>query len=30
VGLMDLNIRKLVSPTKEWMDALGVKEFVEP
>lgn len=30
VGLMDLKIRKLVPPTKEWMEALGVKEFVEP
>ena len=30
VGLMDLNARKLISPTKEWMDALGVQEFIEP
>ncbi len=30
VGLMDLNARKLISPTKEWLDALGLKEFIEP
>lgn len=30
VGLMDLNARKLLPPTKEWMEALGVKEFVDP
>ena len=29
VGLMDLNLRKLISPTKEWLDALGLKEFEE-
>lgn len=30
VGLMDLNARKLMAPTPEWLDALGLKEFVEP
>ena len=29
VGLMDLNQRKLIAPTKEWLDALGLKEFSE-
>ena len=29
VGLMDLKERKLISPTKPWLDALGLKEFVE-
>jgi len=29
VGLMDLEQRKLVAPTKEWMEALGLKEFIE-
>jgi YbgC/YbaW family acyl-CoA thioester hydrolase len=29
VGLMDLKERKLISPTKEWMEALGVMEFTE-
>ena len=29
VGLMDLNLRKLVSPTKEWLEALGLKEIKE-
>lgn len=26
VGLMDLNMRKLVPPTKEWLAALGLSE----
>lgn len=30
VGLMDLNQRKLIAPTREWMNALGLQEFVEP
>lgn len=30
VGLMDLNQRKLIAPTKDWMSALGVKEYQEP
>ena len=30
VGLMDLNARKLISPTPEWLKALGLEEFVEP
>ncbi len=29
VGLMDLNLRKLISPTVEWRNALGCVEFVE-
>jgi acyl-CoA thioester hydrolase len=29
VGLMDLNLRKLVSPTKEWLLALGLNEINE-
>jgi YbgC/YbaW family acyl-CoA thioester hydrolase len=29
VGLMDLNLRKLVPPTAEWFKALGLNEFVE-
>jgi YbgC/YbaW family acyl-CoA thioester hydrolase len=29
VGLMDLNARKLISPTPEWMKALGLEEFKE-
>jgi acyl-CoA thioester hydrolase len=28
LGLMNLDKRKLVPPTKEWMTALGVEEFV--
>jgi acyl-CoA thioester hydrolase len=28
IGLMNLDKRKLVPPTKEWMTALGVEEFV--
>jgi acyl-CoA thioester hydrolase len=27
VGLMDLNQRKLISPTREWFLALGLKEY---
>lgn len=30
VGLMDLKQRKLISPTKEWLEALGVTEYIEP
>lgn len=30
VGMMDLVQRKLISPSKEWRDALGLKEFIEP
>jgi acyl-CoA thioester hydrolase len=30
VGLMDLNLRKLAAPTREWMDALGVVEYTQP
>jgi acyl-CoA thioester hydrolase len=30
VGLMDLAKRKLISPTPEWIKALGVDEFQEP
>jgi acyl-CoA thioester hydrolase len=30
VGLMDLNLRKLISPTKDWLLALGLVEFIEP
>lgn len=30
VGLMDLNLRKLISPTPEWLKALGLEEFIEP
>ena len=30
VGLMDLKERKLIPPTKPWLDALGLKEFIEP
>lgn len=29
VGLMDLNQRKLISPTKEWLQALGLEEFID-
>ncbi len=29
VGLMDLNLRKLITPNKEWLMALGLQEFVE-
>ncbi len=29
VGLMDLNLRKLITPNKEWLQALGLQEFVE-
>lgn len=29
VGMMDLNARKLVSPSKEWLNALGLEEFRE-
>jgi len=27
VGLMDLNLRKLISPTPEWLAALGLNEI---
>lgn len=30
VGLMDLKERKLISPTAEWLLALGLEEFKEP
>ena len=30
VGLMDLKERKLISPTYEWLKALGLEEFREP
>jgi len=30
VGMMDLKARKLISPTAEWLKALGVEEFKEP
>ncbi len=30
VGMMDLAARKLISPTPEWLNALGLKEFIEP
>lgn len=30
VGLMDLNQRKLISPTVEWLHALGLEEFKVP
>ena len=29
VGMMDLNARKLISPTDEWRKALGLLEFIE-
>lgn len=29
VGMMDLNARKLISPSEEWRKALGLEEFVE-
>lgn len=29
VGLMDLNLRKLITPNKEWLKALGLQEFME-
>lgn len=30
VGMMDLNERKLISPSAEWLLALGLEEFKEP
>ena len=30
VGLMDLNLRKLIPPTDAWFKALGLEEFKEP
>lgn len=30
VGMMDLKARKLISPSAEWLKALGVEEFQEP
>lgn len=30
VGMMDLKARKLISPSAEWLKALGVEEFSEP
>lgn len=30
VGMMDLKERKLIAPTKEWLAALGVEEFIAP
>lgn len=30
VGLMDLKLRKLIPPTIEWMNALGLEEYIEP
>lgn len=30
VGMMDLKARKLISPSVEWLKALGVEEFQEP
>lgn len=30
VGMVDLEARKLVTPTLEWLNALGLEEFVEP
>ena len=30
VGLMDLNARKLISPTIPWLKALGLEEFIDP
>ncbi len=30
VGLMDLNARKLITPTIPWLKALGLEEFIEP
>ena len=30
VGMMDLNERKLISPSLEWLKALGLEEHVEP
>ena len=30
VGLMDLEQRKLILPTKEWLLALGLQEFIGP
>lgn len=29
VGLMDLELRKLISPTADWLKALGLEEFKE-
>lgn len=29
VGMMDLNARKLISPNKEWLKALGLEEHFE-
>ena len=30
VGMVDLAARKLIAPTKEWLNALGLEEFIEP
>lgn len=30
VGMMDLKERKLISPSKEWLSALGLEEYKEP
>lgn len=30
VGMMDLQARKLIAPSQEWLKALGLEEFVEP
>ena len=30
VGMMDLAARKLISPSQEWLNALGLQEFIEP
>ncbi len=30
VGMMDLAQRKLISPSTEWLNALGLEEFKEP
>jgi YbgC/YbaW family acyl-CoA thioester hydrolase len=29
VGLMDLNLRNLIAPTREWLSALGLNEIEE-
>lgn len=29
VGMMDLNARKLIAPTAEWLKALGLEEYKE-
>ena len=30
VGMMDLNARKLIAPSAQWLQALGLEENIEP